>query len=227
MNPPRGAYPATRAAALSGVPLSIVRRWARDDVLVPSTSAHRLMLWSYSDLLGLRIIYWLRRWKTTAEGPLVPRPTMSDVRRALGGVAELDLRLSSDGLVPAVTVDRGGKVSMVGAPANGEKPDPNSALPAADELLRVIEPFTTREGSRGPDLSAPRPRLRIVPGKVGGSPCVAHTRVESQAIAALADSGLERAKIHQLYPQLEPDALEDAISLERQLANNLRVAGSS
>lgn len=52
----RGAYPADRAAALSGVPVSTVHWWARHDVLVPSISAQRVKLWSYPDLMGLRII---------------------------------------------------------------------------------------------------------------------------------------------------------------------------
>ena len=41
---PRGAYPAERAAALSGVTLSTVHWWARNDVLVPSVSVERVKL---------------------------------------------------------------------------------------------------------------------------------------------------------------------------------------
>jgi uncharacterized protein (DUF433 family) len=91
-------------------------------------------------------------------------------------------------------------------------------------LLRVIAPFTTAEGSRGPDLHAPRPRLRIIPGKLGGSPHITHTRVESQALGALALSSLPDSKIYKLYPSLEHEAIDEAIDLERQLAENLRPA---
>jgi len=91
-------------------------------------------------------------------------------------------------------------------------------------MLDLLAPFTSREGLRGPDLSAPRPRLRIVPGKLGGSPHVLHTRLESQALGALAESGLAQAKIYRLYPDVEPAAIEDALDLERQLAQNLRPA---
>ena len=76
----------------------------------------------------------------------------------------------------------------------------------------MTEPFEASEGSRGPDLHAPRPRLRIVPGKLGGSPHVAHTRVESQALGALAESGLPEAKIYRLYPSVEPLAIDDALA---------------
>jgi len=40
-------------------------------------------LWSYSDLMGLRIIYWLRQVKEASDGAEVPRTTMPTVRRVL------------------------------------------------------------------------------------------------------------------------------------------------
>ena len=85
----------------------------------------------------------------------------------------------------------------------------------------------SHEGLQGPDLSMPRPRLGIVPGKLGGSPHVFHTRLESQALGALAASGLPQAKIYQLYPDVEPAAIEDALDLERQLAQNLQHAAAA
>lgn len=220
----RGAYPADRAAALSGVPISTVHYWAREGVLEPSISAQRIKLWSFSDLMGLRIIYWLRQTKTAPDGRAIPRTTMPTVRRALGQLAELDLALWSEDAGPAVRVDRGGNVVVMDAP-HREARDRQRVLPAGeDDLLSVTAPFAAAEGTRGPDLHAPRPRLRIVPGKLGGSPHVLHTRLESQALDALAQSGLPHAKIYQLYPDVEHAAIDEAIDLERQLAQNLRPA---
>src|SRR5215211_5260298 len=105
---PRGAYPADRASALSGVPLSTVHWWARHDDLVPSISSQRVKLWSYSDLMGLRIIYWLRQAKKAPNGVDVPRTAMPAVRRALEQIAELDLGLWNEETGPALAVDRGG-----------------------------------------------------------------------------------------------------------------------
>lgn len=221
---PRGAYPADRAAALSGVPLSTVHWWSREAVLVPSISAEKVKLWSYSDLMALRIIYWLRQSKQAPGGMAAPRTTMPAVRRAQAQLAELDLELWSEDRGPMVSVDRGGNVIVHSAPDH-EAPHRQRALAAGDEqLLRVLDPFPTVEGSRGPDLHAPRARLRIVPGKLGGSPHVAHTRLESQALGALAASGLPEAKIYRLYPEVESVAIDDALDLERQLARNLRPA---
>lgn len=80
-------------------------------------------------------------------------------------------------------------------------------------------PLRAREARH---LQSPRPRLRIVPGKLGGSPHVAHTRLESQALGALATSGLAEAKIYRLYPDVQRQAIDDALDLERQLEHNLR-----
>ena len=220
----RGAYPADRAAALSGVPLSTVHWWARHDVLVPSISAQKIKLWSYPDLMGLRVIYWLRQVKEAPDGVAVPRTAMPAVRRALSQLAELDLRLWSEETGPAVRVDRGGNIIVTSQP-DAEAPNRQRALDAgSDDLLSVIDPFRSKEGTRGPDLLRPRPLLRIVPGKLGGSPHVAHTRLESQALGALAASGLSEPKIYQLYPGVEHAAIDEALDLERQLEHNLRPA---
>lgn len=217
----RGAYTAERAAALAGVPLSTVHWWARHEVLVPSISADRVKLWSFPDLMGLRIIYWLRQTKATPDGAAVPRTAMPAVRRALEQLAELDLSLWGEETGPAVAVDRGGTVVILDRP-DAEAPHRQRALRAGEEeLLQVAAPFKALEGSSGPDLRAPRPRLRIVPGKLGGSPHVAHTRLESQALGALAVSGLPPAKIYRLYPSVGREAIDDALDLERQLAGNL------
>jgi uncharacterized protein (DUF433 family) len=213
----RGAYPAPRAAALSGVPLSTVHDWARKEVLVPSISPERGKLWSYADLMGLRIIHWLRQDKDLADGR-VPRTTMSAVKRALRTLAELDMALWTEDVGPSVVVDRAGHVLV--------RTDPHHETDARqrvlDDELEVLSPFPTGDGLRGPDLVAPRPRLRIVPGKLGGSPHVVHTRLESQALGALAESGLPSAKIYRLYPDIQRSAIDEALDLEQQLARNLR-----
>ncbi len=221
MQAQRGAYPAPRAAALSGVPQSTVHWWARHEILVPSISAARVKLWSYSDLIGPRIIYWLRQTKAAPDGAAVPRTAMPAVRRALAQISELDLQLWSEETGPAVKVDRDGNVIVLAEP-DPEVAHRQRALPVGEEELLPIAPFHTLEGTRGPDLHTPRPRLRIVPGKLGGSPHVAHTRLESQALGALASSGLSEVKIYRLYPQVDRQAIDDALDLERQLVRNLR-----
>jgi len=73
-----GAYAADRAAALSGVPKSTVHYWARNGHLIPSV-AQKPRLWSFTDLLALRTIYWLRQPKQAFDIG-VPATSMPLVR---------------------------------------------------------------------------------------------------------------------------------------------------
>jgi uncharacterized protein (DUF433 family) len=99
--------------------------------------------------------------------------------------------------------------------------DRQRRLALADQF-DVTAPFVSLEGGRGPDLHAPRPTLRIVPGKLGGSPHVVHTRLESQAVAALDTRGLPVSKIYCLYPDVSHEAIDEALDLEAQLRRNLQ-----
>jgi DNA-binding transcriptional MerR regulator/uncharacterized protein (DUF433 family) len=221
MDGSRGAYTADRAAALSGVPKSTVHYWDRREILVPSISAERVKLWSYPDLMGLRIIYWLRQRKTSEEGHEIPRSTMSEVRRALSLLGELDMDLWSEDAGPAIRVNGAGDVLV------SSEPDPEAAhrqRVLKTEELSVLDVFETTH-SRGPNLVTPRSKLRIVPGKLGGSPHLVGTRLESQALGALAVGGLGTPMIYRLYPDFDRQGIEQAISLEQQLERNLhRVA---
>ena len=218
---PRGAYTAERAAALSGVPKSTVHYWARQEILVPSVSPDRVKLWSYGDLMALRTIYWLRQTKQDPSGREIPRTAMKSVRRALRAIAALELALWDEDGAPQVAVDRGGEV-VINQSGHPVHPGGQGILDA--DMLDLLAPFALHEGVHGPNLSTPRPLLRIVPGKLAGSPHVARTRIETQALAALARRGIEAPGIYRLYPEIPAEAVDQAIELEYELSNNLRVA---
>lgn len=213
---PTGAYTAERAAALSGVPRSTIHAWARTNLLVPSVSAERVKLWSYADLMGLRVIYWLRRRKTDEAGAAIPGTSMRAIRRALDRLRELGVPL----LQPdQVWVDPDGELHVRG-PAGPETPAGQLVLPDA---LNLIAPFTTSEGLRGPDLARPRPQLRIVPGKLSGSPHILQTRLETCALRALEEDGLSLATLQDLYPFVTASQIAEALDLEHQLEANLAI----
>lgn len=218
---PRGAYPADRAAALSGVPKSTVHYWARKEILVPNISDVRIKLWSYSDLMSLRTIAWLRATKTAPEGHDVPATAMSAVRRALKELAELDLDLWTEDAGPNVAVDRGGGI-VLDVRDHPQHADGQQLLDA--DQFQLLRPFEISRETRGPDLVAPRPRLRIIPGKLSGAPHVHRTRIETEALAALARRGLTSDRIVVLYPAIETADVRDALDLERQLQPDLAFA---
>ena len=215
-----GVYSADRAAALSGVPKSTIHYWARTGVLLPSVSPGKVHLWSFADLMGLRIISWLRRGKTTKDGVEVAASTMPAVRRALAALDALELSVWTPGEGSPVVVSGDGAVYIQG-PTGLEHV---SGQMADRDLLQPIAPFDL-DGLRGPDLVRPRPTLRIIPGKLGGSPHVADTRVETRALASLRQDGMSVVGIAALFPHLTDLQIAEAIDLEDQLKwNMLRAA---
>jgi uncharacterized protein (DUF433 family) len=215
---PTGAYNADRAAALSGVPRSTVHYWARTELIAPSVSSERVKLWAYADLMALRVVYWLRQRKTANTGAEIPPTSMKVIRRALGRLRDLDTPFvqSRPG---SLWVDGSGEL-YIRSNAGPETLTGQAVMPDAIDL---IAPFTTREGLRGPDLASPRPQLRIVPGRLSGSPHIVHTRLETRVLFALDRDGLDNAAILALYPYVTETQLAEAIDLERQLDANLAI----
>lgn len=218
---PRGAYNADRAAALSGVPKSTVHYWARKEILIPSVSAERVKLWSYRDLLALRIVAWLRATKTAPDGQAIAPTAMNAVRTALRELTSIDLALWTKEGSPNIAVDRGGRV-VLNADPSPEHPDGQTVLDA--EALDLLRPLAIGRLVRGPDLVTPRPRLRIIPGKLAGAPHIHRTRIETEALAALQHRGLSLNKITALYPAIKTVDVEDALDLERELQPDLALA---
>jgi uncharacterized protein (DUF433 family) len=218
-----GAYTARRASALSGVPQSTIHWWARHDILVPSVRSTKVKLWSYADLMGLRVIYWLRQRKLHSVGVDVPAASMAAVRRALQALRDAELPLWDHGGAH-VFVNGDGQIYFG---AQGGLLQNLQGQLANGDVLNLIAPFTTDEGLRGPDLVQPKPELRIVPGKLSGSPHVSRTRVETTALAALANDGMNVQGIVDLYPFLTAAQVCQALELEQELAANVSMKSAA
>ncbi len=195
--------------------------WARKEILVPSVSAERIRLWSYSDLLALRVIAWLRTTKTAPDGQAIAPTAMTAVCTGLRELANIDLALWAEEGSPNIAVDRGGRIVLNATPSP-KRSDGQAVLDA--EALDMLRPLAIGRLVRGPDLVAPRPRLRIVPGKLAGAPHVHRTRIETEALAALRRRGLTVGKITALYPAIDTADVEDALDLERELQPDLALA---
>lgn len=206
IEPGRGVYDADRAAALAGVPCSTLHYWARKGLYTPSISAGpRVRLWSWADLLALRTIDWLRR----AKGPGEPsRVSTRKIRQALD---QLDRQgISREELHRLVAVLQHGQLVLeIGDAAMLARPGLQGRMP---EMLPLVRPYQA-----APDLLEPRPRLRIIPGKLHGEPHLAGTRISSATIFALDQLGYDRATIREMYPEAAAEAIDEAIEFERSL----------
>jgi uncharacterized protein (DUF433 family) len=211
-----GCYDASRAAALSGVPKTTVYWWARHGIVVPSVSAVQEKLWSYSDLMALRVVSWLRHRKPASDGADLPASPMPKVRAALALLDDLGLDPWSPDAAGAspLVVDRAGEIYVRADDDMLTLRRQKVLLP--DDVLGLTAPFDSA-GLAGPDLRRPRPHLRIVPSKVAGEPHIEHSRLTTQTVAALADRGYRADQIAALYDEPEP-VIREAIDLERQLA---------
>lgn len=207
-----GCYDARRTAALSGVPRSTVYDWARKGIVVPSISSEREKLWSYADLMALRIVSWLRHPKRLGDD-IRPASAMRNVRRALIELVDqrLDLWDGSVGASP-LYVDPTGQILIV---TTNSTHDLHGQAVLSD-WLDLLGPF---EGTDcvGPDLRRPREHLRIVPGKCAGEPHLDGSRLTTITIAALAGRGYSLDDVARLYPDESRESLTEAIDLERSL----------
>jgi uncharacterized protein (DUF433 family) len=208
-----GCYPAPRAAALSGVPASTVYDWARKGIVTPSVSSEREKLWSYADLMTLRVVAWFRTPKREGQ---IPETPMAQVRAAIAELSKRKIDLWDDSREPpsALFVERSGKIVI----RTGVEATSLGGQTRITDVLDLLAPFGSGQ-TVGPDLRRPRPLLRIVPGKCSGEPHVQATRLTSLTLAALFVRGYDLDGVAALYPEAPRDALLQACDLERHLTS--------
>ena len=206
---PRGRYGTNRAAQLSGVPARTIQVWRSDKVYVPDFDSTR-PLWSYRDLILIRMVAWLRRCGI----PLA---------RAGSYAHKVRERLTAGEDIQQIMVTHRAAVfdGELFDPVVGEDLLPYDNL---SELLSVFELQTTQVsdfGRRrlwGPDLITPSEYTSISPLVLGGEPCIRRSRIPTANVHALhRERGLTTPQIVKLYPGLNPEEADDAYKLESRL----------
>ena len=195
------SYEPKLAAALSGATLRQLSHWrnARTGtgaLLVPETSAARPILYSFRDVVTLRICVSLRQ-----------EASLQKIRRALNTLRE-DLHegdhLSSYRLVAdrdaIYLADSDHAVDLVRSKGNV----------VIHEMVNVLAPFY-REGRHIPALLEPRPLVSVDPAVRGGEPVIEGTRVPAAEVAALMRDGIAPEQISDFYPSVSAAAARDAL----------------
>lgn len=203
----RGCYDARRAAALAGVPQRTLHYWAERKIYQPSIAPEpRIRLWSWLDLVALRAIDWMRKGDEEREKVNAKR-----IRQAL---EELDLHgIPRSRLHDFLRVGRSGDVYMKhGDVVFRAEPGHQTLM---QDTINPVQPY-----NGGPDLLTPRPRLRIIPGKLLGEPHLVGTRIPSATIYTLHQQGYSVENLLALYPDATHEAVAEAIDLERSLSGH-------
>jgi hypothetical protein len=156
---PRARYSAERAAQLSGIPRSTIYDWQRATVYRPDFYRASPMMWSYRDLIYLRLLAWLR-----SQG--MERPTAADrvaaIKRSVLEGERID-RLRSDGNIVLIDDEPENRFS-------GENVLPTlSSLFGEFDLLEPVRELGDRP-LWGPDLVTPSDHTYISPWVLAGEP---------------------------------------------------------
>lgn len=211
---PRGRYSVHRASQLSGVPSSTVYNWRRNSILEPDYPGANPALWSYRDLVLLRLLAWLR------QGGM-PRPLAAEK------VSSVRSQLSAGKDIRKIHASQS-EVILSGPDDDNVDDDRGNLLPSSDfyDLLAKFdlhEPVDElRNSANGPvwapNLVTPSDHSMISPFVLAGDPCVEHSRIPTAAIYALhTERQLPVAAIVDLYPGITEASVEDVVQLEGRL----------
>lgn len=203
-----------RASQLSGVPTSTVYDWRRNSIVTPDYVNASPALWSYRDLVLLRVMAWLR------QGGM-PRPLAAEKTRSLRA------QLSAGKDIRKIHASRT-DVILTGPEESDVLDDRENLLPSSDfyDLLSTFdlhEPIDElRSRSKGsiwaPNLVTPSNHSMISPFVLAGDPCIEHSRIPTSAIYALrTERRLPASAIVDLYPGISEASVEDVVELEGRL----------
>lgn len=215
---PRGRYSYDRASQLSGVPTRTLHHWARTGFMVPDFSDLMPKMWSYRDLVFLRLAAWLR---TMRMPPAKVAALVNDVQFRLEDPHDETRIVKSDG-----------RVAMLGELLEDWFTGQTIIKDVAPRLLDefdLLAPIDVGDLGRkrlwGPNLLFPTSRTSIAPWVMGGEPVLKNSRIATGSLYALhQERGLDVEAIARLYPGTEPESVRDAIRLEDHLRRHLPLA---
>jgi uncharacterized protein (DUF433 family) len=204
---PRGRYSAERTSQLSGIPKSTVYNWQQATIYQPDFLHASPMMWSYRDLVYLRLLAWLRN--KGMDRP-VAAERVSTIKRRVAAGERIQL-LHSDGRILLLDDETEHRFS-------GENVFPTLAdLLGTFDLLEPIRELGERP-LWGPDLITPSDHTHISPWVMAGEPCIEETRILTATIWTLrAERGLDAGQIMDLYPDVDEATVKDAWHLEDRL----------
>ena len=211
---PRGRYSYIRASQISGIPERTVHDWAKKGLVTPDFNSARPKMWTYRDLVMLRLFAWFR------HRSMPPDRAAQQVRKVR--------QMLEDNSVSTIR-STGTAVYLDDAVEDPESPQ--MAFSAAVsclvkfDLLAPLETSASPTHLWGPNLVRPTDATRISPWVLAGEPCIRNSRIPTATLYALHhERGLLPADIAALYGDLSQVAIVEAIDLESKMRSSAAVA---
>lgn len=196
------SFSTSLVAAHSGLTERQVRYWSKPQrgrpALLQPEYRGRPALWSFRDLVALRMLAYMR----VDEGTSLRR-----IRNAVEALRRVtsEAHLSEHELRAA-----GGTVLWF--PDEGTGVDPVTGQQASRVLLNdVLGEFRAKDGGRVLPLFRPYPDLSVDPEVLSGFPVALGTRVPYDMIAGLVRDGVPPAEVRGYYPSVGVDGARDAV----------------
>ena len=187
--------------------------------MVPDFDDLSPKMWSYRDLVFLRLAAWLRAKRMS---PQRVAALVNDVQARLEEADDQTRVIRSDGrmavLGEALEDWFTGQIIL-------KEVAPVLLLDEFDLLAPIGINELGRQRLWGPNLVFPTARTSITPWIMSGEPCLKNSRIATGSLYALhQDRGLDPDAIAKLYPGVEPASVRDAIALEDRLRRHLPLA---
>lgn len=214
------AYSTSLAAALSGATPGQLAYWrsranGREPLLEPALAVRPKALYSYEDVVALRIFTRLR-----------DEVSLQRIRKAVEWLRQSHpcTHLSAHALRATV-----GGQSIVWISSDGdyfdivERPGQTGIQVVMQD---VFASYKTRDGARVPKLANPAPGISVDRDVRGGYPVLRGTRIPFHVIAGLAQDGLGVDQISKLYPSVKPVHLRGALKLAGSVGSDIDAQAS-
>jgi uncharacterized protein (DUF433 family)/DNA-binding transcriptional MerR regulator len=196
-------YTTRMTSVLTGATPRQLRHWRQDKgqgtLLVPARGPGRQSLYSFQDVVALRMFVALRQ-----------QTSLQKVRKAVAYLLEQhpvthlsahSLKAGPGGKTIVWIADDGDFVDVVEHPGQ----------PGIRVIMeQIFGEFTTEFGRMVPDLRVPAPGLAIDREIRGGYPVLKGTRLPFDAVSSLVSDGLTDAEIIEIYPTATPEGISGA-----------------
>ncbi|WP_165242037.1 DUF433 domain-containing protein [Corynebacterium lizhenjunii] len=191
------AYTVKMTQYLTGATKSQLERWAREGILVPEVQESRPKLYSFRDLVALRMIARLRS-----------AVSLQKIRLALETLEDFDLtehlseyRLATDGKSVKLWTDSQ-FMDIVSNPGQWELLN----------LEEIYESFINFRECAVPHLLQPGTGIRISPDRLGGTPTIRDLRVPFDSVLGWSEEVTTNEELQEYFPFLTIEDLRNAES---------------